>query len=494
VTADAPIVETSSGLVRGRSVDGVSTFTGIPYAKAPVGELRFAPPQSAIPWDGIRDALEPGPSAPQSTPNFAAIDLPPIIGTGWAKGDDYLTVNVWAPEFPAKSPPVMVWVHGGAFALGTKDATSYDGTNFARDGAVVVAMHYRLGIEGFVPIEGAPTNLGLRDIIFALEWVRDNVAAFGGDPGNVTVFGESAGGILVSCLLASPLAAGLFHRAIVQSGHGTVPSLEIGRRIAAVTAKKLGVANRREAFLAVPASELVAVLGRLATPGAVDMRDASGLNVAWGLASVFPYFGDDVLPIAPEEALARGVSADVDLLVMTTDKEVNFWFAPTVLRLMPRPLARLWLNSSHRDAGRILRTYAEVYPKLRGGMLLAAAMSDLAFRWPARRYAAKHGGRTWMANFDITSDAAGGRLGAAHGLDLPYVFDTLAVATGPKGFAGNHPSQSVATRLHQTWLRFARSGDPGWPEFDDETRLVYVVSAGTASFEAPLPAREFLDR
>ncbi len=218
---DTITATTASGTVRGQVSNGVATFLGVPYAAAPTGELRFAAPQPAVPWDGVRDALTLGPSAPQhGAKTFAGIDMFPITGSEWRRGDEYLTLNVWAPV-DATDCPVMVYIHGGGLMLGTKDAAVYDGRHFARDGVVTVALNYRLGVEGFVAISGAPTNLGLRDMLAALQWVQTNIATFGGNPQRVTVFGESGGGIAVACLVTSPLAAGLFTKAIVQSGHGS---------------------------------------------------------------------------------------------------------------------------------------------------------------------------------------------------------------------------------------------------------------------------------
>lgn len=199
-------IATAAGTVRGLAREGVRAFLGIPYA-APV--RRFELPQPRQPWDGELDAIAPGPSAPYRVRDLPQIDAVPLVGSGGDGTDgDYLRVNVWAPE-TAENAPVMVWVHGGGFVVGNKDAPVRDGTAFARSGVICVAITYRLGIDGFLPEPDIPTNLGLRDILFALEWVRDNIAAFGGDPANVTVFGESAGAMAIADLVTSPLSGGL---------------------------------------------------------------------------------------------------------------------------------------------------------------------------------------------------------------------------------------------------------------------------------------------
>ena len=211
---------TEAGEVRGVYAEGICTFYGVPYAAPPVGANRFREAQPANPWDGVPDATRPGATARYKIPDFPGLDIVPLIDTGENGGDDFLTVNIWTPK-DAEKRPVMVWVHGGAFMLGSKDATISNGTEFARSGVVCVALGYRVNIEGFLPIPGAPTNLGLRDILAALRWVRDNIAAFGGDPDNITVFGESAGAMAIADLITSPVAKGLFKRAIVESGART---------------------------------------------------------------------------------------------------------------------------------------------------------------------------------------------------------------------------------------------------------------------------------
>ncbi len=202
-------VTTGAGVVRGRATRGQHVFLGVPYAAPPTGRRRVAAPEPVDAWDGVRDALKPGPSAPQrGSASFAGLDMVAVAGATWTRGEDFLTLNVWAPA-GANRRPVMVYVHGGGLVLGTKDAAVYDGGHFACDGVVTVGINYRLGVEGFLPIPGAATNIGLRDMIAALTWVRNNITAFGGDPDNVTVFGESGGAMSVACLIASPLRAGV---------------------------------------------------------------------------------------------------------------------------------------------------------------------------------------------------------------------------------------------------------------------------------------------
>ena len=231
--APAPRVRTTAGTVQGRHEDGLAVFRGIPFARPPVGALRFQAPQPAEPWAGTRDASEFG--APPPQPQGRMVSAPPGAGDP----DDWLTVNVWSPSPGAARLPVLVWIYGGAYVAGASSAPGYDGSALARRGVVVVSFNYRLGMEGWAQLTGAPANRGLLDQVAALRWVQDNIAAFGGDPGQVTVFGESAGGGSVASLLAMDTAAGLFQRAILQSVPGTFFSAELAADLAAVAARDL---------------------------------------------------------------------------------------------------------------------------------------------------------------------------------------------------------------------------------------------------------------
>ena len=214
------VVKTMAGKVRGRLTNGIIIFKNIPYAAPPVGKLRFAAPVKPLPWNDIRDAIKSGPTPPNPTPKAGDIDNRPTLGKGWVKGDDFLTANVWTPEVKGSHLPVMVYIYGGAFVMGASDVPLFDGTNFAKKGVVMVSFNYRLGIEGFLKIDGVPTSIGIRDQIAALKWVQNNIAAFGGDSANVTIFGESAGTISVGVLLTSPATIGLFKGRLCKAGRG----------------------------------------------------------------------------------------------------------------------------------------------------------------------------------------------------------------------------------------------------------------------------------
>jgi para-nitrobenzyl esterase len=319
------------------------------YAAPPVGERRFQPPQPAIPWTGTRDCTAPGPTAPQRVRALPGLEVAPLIGTGWAEGDDYLTLNIWRPSEAGDGLPVMVFIHGGGFLVGSKDASVQDGATFARDGIVCVAINYRLGIDGFLPIPGVPTNLGLRDMIAALEWVRAHVALFGGDPANVTVFGESAGAMAIADLLTSPLATGLFRRAIVQSGHGAMTrEVAIGRRLVRKLATLLRVSPDRAGFASVQPGQALDAVEKISLPTTrLDLRDASGREPVFGISRFVPVHGDDVLPQPPLAALQAGAGAAVDLLIGTNAEEMNLYLVPTGVRnKIGRALAWLALRRS----------------------------------------------------------------------------------------------------------------------------------------------------
>ncbi|WP_338503564.1 carboxylesterase family protein [Sphingomonas kaistensis] len=489
------VVTTAAGAVRGVRSGAVERFLGLPYAAPPVGALRFAEPQPAASWQGERDATHGGVTAPQCHNPFPALDVAPLIGTDQAGGNDYLTLNIWRPAGGGSALPVMVWIHGGGFVIGSKDASVSDGSAFARDGVVCIAINYRLGIEGFLPIPGVPTNLGLRDQIAALRWVQDNIAAFGGDPGNVTVFGESAGGMAVADLLTSPLAAGLFRRAIVQSGHGAMTrDIGVAQRLVRRLAKMLRIRPDPDGFRSVSTKRALDAQQKISQPTTlIDLRDGDGREPVFGISRFVPVHGDDVLPQQPLAALKKGAGKDVDLLIGTNAEEMNLYLVPTGVReKIGRLMATYLLHRSQPRARKVLTAYGLGRDGRRPGHALTDALNDLVFRWPARRFAEEHRGRTHVYELDWRSPALDGELGACHAMELPFVFDTLASVTGERGLAGTTPPQDLADQVHKIWVDFAKTGILPWPEFDASTRQVYQLSKGEAVHEPPMPAAPFL--
>lgn len=490
-----PIAWIAAGAVRGVKTGDVVRFLGVPYAAPPVGEDRFALPRAHEPWDGVRDATRTGPTAPQSVKPFPGLDVAPLVGTGWIQGDDYLTANVWTPDPAAKGLPVMVFIHGGGFLVGSNNASVHDGSAFARSGLVCIAINYRMGIDGFLPIPGVPTNLGLRDQIAALQWVRENAAAFGGDPDKITVFGESAGAMSIANLIASPLAKGLFRRAIVQSGHGGMTrDIGVAQRLVKKLAKSLGISPDEAGFRSASHDNVLAAIEKIALPTArLDLRDADGHEPVYGISRFIPVHGDDVLPVKPLDALKAAAGTDVDLLIGSNAEEMNLYLVATGARdKLGSLLSIFFLSRYQRKAGKTLKAYGLGRNGEKPGHVLTRAMHDLVFRWPARRFAEEHRGRTHMYEFDWRSPMFGGELGACHGIELPFVFDTLSTTTGSEGLCGEAPPQRLADHTHRLWANFAKDGTLPWPEFDRETRQVYQVERGEAVHEPVMPAAPFL--
>jgi para-nitrobenzyl esterase len=485
----API-EIDGGAIRGRIDGQVVRLLGIPYAAPPE---RFELPRPPLSWKGVRDMDDPGPAAPHRIKPFPMVDPTPLVGPGSDGRDgDYLRLNVWAPK-DANGAPVMVFIHGGGFVGGCKDAAVHDGSAFAASGIVCVAINYRMGIDGFLPVPGAPTNLGLRDMIFALEWVRRNIARIGGDAANITVFGESAGAMAIADLVTSPLAKGLFARAIIQSGHGAmVREIEVAQRLVKKLAKILRVTPDVEGFRTVSHAAAMDALDRIGKPWVLDLRGPGGYEPVYGISRFIPVYGDDVLPEKPVDALRKGAGREVEVVIGTNAEEMNLYFVPTgVRKKIGGLLARWLLGRSHPQAKAVLKAYGYKQKGVRPGEALTDAMNDLVFRWPARQYAAAHQGKTWMYEFDWRSPACDGELGACHGIEMPFVFKTLPSVTGPRGLAGMDPPQALADRVHDLWAGFARTGKMPWPEFG-AYRMVYQVTRGEALHEPVMPAAAFV--
>lgn len=472
-----PVVPTTSGAVRGQvTAAGFALFRGIPYAAAPEGDLRFAEPVPAPPWEDVRDALRPGPTAPQRRHDVPGLDLSPLTGAGWRPGPEYLTVDVWTPRLGAAGLPVLVFVHGGAFLGGTGSAPVYDGTSFNHAGAVLVTVQYRLGIDGFLPLDGGTTNLGLRDQLAALRWVQENIEGFGGNPGNVTFFGAASGAVSVACLLASPLSQGLFHKAIVQSGHpDMVRDFVQARRLARVIADELKSEPTAEAFRKVSTEQLLDAQDAVLRPGgAPDLRDALGYDRGYGLSPFLPVVGDDVLPQHPAKAIKAGAGRDVDLVVGSCSEEMRLYLVPTgALDAVTDDQAVASLAVSHPDPAGVLERYG-LGSDAPAGDVLVRALTDLVFRDGVRALAENHAGRTFRYEFEWGSPLHDGALGACHGLELPFVFDALGPLSGPRGLLGENPPRELADDLNGAWYRFAATGSPGWPEYAGEDTLFHT--------------------
>jgi para-nitrobenzyl esterase len=482
-----PVVRVTGGLVRGSSREGVASFLGIPYAGPAVGRDRYRSPQPVTPWDGERDSTAPGPTAAQS-PYPPPMDA--VLPSSVAPGDDYLNVSVWAPA-EGSGRPVMVWLPGGAFVRGANSLPIYDGSAFARDGIVLVAVNYRLGVPGFAILDGAPTNLGLRDQIAALEWVRDNAAALGGDADNVTVFGESAGGMSVATLMACPAAEGLFHRAVIQSGGGTaVCTLPDARRVSAEVAAHLGVPATAEAFAdldpdVVTAAQSAVALSIQADPDP-QRWGASVLSGGLGIMSVFPVIDGELVPDVPLRRIAQGSAADIPLLIGTTRDEFRLFLVPTGVAASVTWQTLPALAARYGWPARAVETYAANRPGASAGDVACAILTDAAFRAPATRLAAaQHAAGGAVHAYELGWPTPVRALGACHALELAFVFDTLAAGTP---MVGETPPQHLADEMHRAWVGFGRDGAPGWQSWTPDERAVMVFDDTSQVALAPRDA------
>ena len=460
-----PVVTTTAGRISGRRSDGVSAFLGLPCAAPPVGPAAFDSPRPVDSWDGVRTAVEYGPTAPQ-VPYPAPIAA--LLDNVIELGDDYLTVNVWTPDQSAGGLPVMVWIHGGAFTRGSNRLAIYAGDTFARDGVVCVGLNYRLGTAGFASVSGGVENRGLRDQIAALEWVHANIASFGGDPGNVTIFGESAGAMSVASLLASPLSRGLFRRAIMQSGNGTAAAeIDDARLVTGRLSEILGVDADAQSFAEVDPVALLAAQSQLALECMVNPDPAlwgeSTVAKGMGIMSQFPVVDGDVLTSVPQEAIASGAGADVPLLAGWNADEFRFFLA-----------ASGGADAiTEQAAAAVLGRQPNGIDQLRAGLdagagpgdVLAQALTVRAFSGPTTTLAASRpSGSTHLYEFGYRSPIADIRAG--HAVEIPFVFDHLDQA---HSLVGPEPDQQVADEMHRAWVDFATTGDPGWSSTGTES-------------------------
>ncbi|MBI1758913.1 MAG: carboxylesterase/lipase family protein [Actinobacteria bacterium] len=439
------VVRTGPGRVRGLDVGGVMAFKGVPYAAAPQGALRFRPPEPVAAWTGIRDCVAFGSAPPQLAPA-------PGAPAAWRPGDglDCLTLNVWTPDPAAAGLPVMVWIHGGLWKHGASSMPQYDATALARSRVVVVTVNYRVGFEGFGHLPGVADNRGLRDQIAALEWVRSTIAAFGGDPGNVTVFGQSAGAASIALLVAAPAAAGLFRRAIAQSIPAGQRSPTEAQEVTEAIARAAGVPPTVAGFAGLPPEAILAV-----QDAPLRGRDA-------GFTAFGPVVDGDLVTGPPWQALQAGAGRGVDLICGFTHEEWRGQGPPAPPGVDLAVVAES-VGLTREAAG----AYRRASPGTSDTDLFTVMLSDALVRMPTLRVAQAHagaGGRTWLYDFAWP----GPTLGAGHGIDVPFVFDTGTTRYAAR-FLGSPPPAgfgSLSGQIRRAWTGFAATGDPGWPRFD----------------------------
>ena len=495
-TSIAPMVKTTGGTLRGAIVEGIAAFKAIPYAAPPVGAHRFLPPGPAQPWSGVRDATAYAGRAPQAGLRSATRpELETFSGAPDTSPDseDCLTLHVWTPNpGDGAGRPVMVWLHGGAFSYGSANSDRLRGSRLAKRGdVVVVTVNHRLNIFGHLDLSEAggaayarSGNAGVLDLIAALEWVRDNIAAFGGDPGNVTIFGESGGGGKVSTLLAMPSAMGLFHKAIIQSGaairHRTK---ERALKLTELVVKELGIATDVIASLrAVPVARLLAAIKPAERVlGASDHR-------LFDRYPFGPVVDGDVLPNQPFDPEAPDIMGDIPLLIGDMKDETASFLAPDDLvwnrtlseeQMIERVAA---IAGTYTD--RVVDTYRRQYPGASPADRLIATTTDSNFRIRsltlAQRRAAKAAAPVWMYAFDWETPVLGGKMKAPHAMDVPFTFDTIDLTSATDN---SETAKRLAAAMSGTWAAFARHGVPDnpsiphWPPYTAADRATLIFDA-----------------
>lgn len=472
-TATRDAVTTTSGRVSGIARDKHVAFLGIPFAKA----KRFAAPEPAAGWSGVREATKIGFAAPQTRHMIAG------FAASGPQDEDCLNLNVFSPACDGAKRPVMVWIHGGGFTHGAGYEKLYDGGPLAvRGDIVVVTLNYRLGALGFLrlPEIGAYGNQGLLDQIMALRWVRDNIAAFGGDPSEVTIFGESAGSASVGCLVTMPPARGLFKRAIQQSGVGRGSTQQVADRIAGGMLELLGLDRAR-------AKDMLSV-----APDAI-LRAQSGIAQKLGADARFgPVVDAESMPVLPLQAIANGAAKAVEIVIGTNRDEVKLFDAAlsrdpiddAVLVKAVRAVLPKAGDGEAKDLIAVYRASRQVRSLPDSNLdILDAVNSDIRFRVPSLRWAVNQraaGGKAWVYLFTHASPARRGAFGACHALEMPFVFGTLGAPTKDK-FAGTGPDvQRLSVEMMDAWLGFAIKGEPAtpaigpWAPYDGDTRPTMI--------------------
>lgn len=483
-----PVVDTTHGPVRGKDDGVAAVWRGIRYAAAPVGELRWRAPQPPEPWREVADARRVGPAAPQ--PVFPGIPF----DLGAPQGEDSLVLNVWAPSGTAAGDgkPVLVWVHGGAYLIGSATQPLYKGRTLAAEAdVVVVTVNYRLGAFGFLDLSSLSTprtrfdtNPGLRDVLFALEWVRDNIAGFGGDPSRVTLFGESAGGGIVTTLLTSPAAEGLFSAAIAQSSPATsVYSADRGRRTAEQFLERLGVAPADGDRL--PEAPLAAVLA-----ASKKLFDEVPVRMPGTLAFA-PVVDGDVVPDFPVHAARAGRSLPVPLIIGSNKHEAALfrWMKSPLMPITPEAITAMFADIAVEQPSVQIPSDEQLvsaYPGLKGKARGMGVARDIGFRMPSVWFAEGHSAAApvYLYRFDYATPMMRLlRLGAAHATELPFVWGNLSA--GPKDptfkLGGLKTGTALSERMRGRWAGLARDGAPGgsptWRPYRSDDRATLVIDS-----------------
>jgi para-nitrobenzyl esterase len=486
------VVETTHGRVRGDHKRGTYRFKGIPYAAPPVGPLRFAPPAPVASWAGEREAFGRFPIAPQPPDTVSR-----LLGAGDGPEQsetDCLTLHVWTPAPDGARRPVMVWIHGGAFVSGSGITPWYDGSNLARRDVVVVTVNYRLGALGFLHLAelggdafAGSGNAGLLDQAAALGWVHDNIEAFGGDPGNVTIFGESAGGMSVATQLALPASRSLFGRAIAQSGAASnVWDADHATRVATRLLEVAGIGRDQ--------------VGRLRVVPVADLLEAqNAVSAEFGITTGLPFqpgVDGDTLPEHPLAAVRSGSAAGIELLTGSNRDELLLFtaMAPGLQPTDDAGVGRRVKRFVAHDPEGLVAAYRAAYPEATAAELYNLVGTDAVFRMPAIALAEAQSSHapTWVYEFHKASTAFGGSLGAAHAVEVPFVFDNLG-APGAKFMTGepDEAMEHLAGQMADAWTTFARTGDPNgtslpdWHDYSPDDRATMIFDDVPAVADDP---------
>ncbi|MHA1256237.1 MAG: carboxylesterase/lipase family protein [Promethearchaeota archaeon] len=465
------LIETKSGKIQGYYENGLEIFKGIPYAEPPVGDLRLRPPVAKIPWNEALDATEYGPCSFQGYSQ-----LEEWFGKPQPESEDCLNLNIWTPATDNKKRPVMFWIHGGAFTIGTGKDPMYDGSSLAKKDVVVVTINYRLGVLGYLHIPGETINVGQLDQILALKWVHDNIELFGGDPDNVTIFGESAGGYAVVTLSAMAAAKGLFRRVIAQSAPFISP--EVNSKVTKGIMRQMSLKK-----------DDIAGLRKLSPEKIIDAQNKYFEKNPTDILALRPLIDGDTIHVHPLKALRNGECSHLDFMIGTNEDEFKLFSAldPNLANVNGDAAENLligYLGALGIDANRskkMLNTYKEARLgkfSTETKELTSALITDSIFRISTVRLleAQKiHQPNTYNYMFTWKSSAFDGSLGACHALELPFVFGTLDLPL-MDGFVGKNPNKELSEKMMDAWIAFARTGNPNhkalpeWPAYDVDKR------------------------